>query len=107
MGTCKAQAQRESTDRRRFVGLLLEDKGVLRNHMKVVVDGIGEGEITSGGFSPTIERSIALARVPSGAGADCTVEIRGREFEARLVKPPFVWQGQAVHAGVLAEGMDL
>ena len=56
------EAQREKGKLRRFVGLLLEDRGVLRNHQRVVVEGVGEGEITSGGFSPTIGRSIALAR---------------------------------------------
>ena len=60
----RARSRRNATirRRRRFVGLLLEDKGVLRNHQRVVVEGVGEGEITSGGFSPTIGRSIALAR---------------------------------------------
>ena len=48
---------REDSSRRRFVGLLLEDKGVLRNHQRVVVADVGEGEITSGGFSPTIGRA--------------------------------------------------
>ena len=49
---------------KKLVGLLLEDRGVLRGHQKVIVAGAGEGEITSGTFSPTMEHSIALARVP-------------------------------------------
>jgi aminomethyltransferase len=79
----------------RFVGLILEDKGVLRNHMKVVVDEIGDGEITSGGFSPTLGRSIALARVPGGDYDRARVEIRGKLLDVRVVKPPFVRNGQA------------
>jgi aminomethyltransferase len=85
---------RNSTDRRRFVGLLLEDKGVLRNHQKVVVEGVGEGEITSGGFSPTIGRSIALARVPAGDYEHAEVEVRGKLLKVRIVKTPFVRNGQ-------------
>jgi aminomethyltransferase len=94
IGRAALEAQRENAGRRRFVGLLLEDKGVLRNHMKVVVDGIGEGEITSGGFSPTIGRSIALARVPAGDYDRAQVEVRGKLLNVRIVKPPFVRNGQ-------------
>ena len=94
IGRAALEAQRERADKRRFVGLLLEDKGVLRNHMKVVVDGVGEGEITSGGFSPTIGRSIALARVPAGDYDRAQVEVRGKLLNARIVKTPFVRNGQ-------------
>jgi aminomethyltransferase len=88
------EAERQRSDRRRFVGLLLEDKGVLRNHMKVVVEGVGEGEITSGGFSPTIGRSIALARVPAGDYDRARVDVRGKLLNVRIVKTPFVRNGQ-------------
>jgi aminomethyltransferase len=94
IGRAALEKQRENTDRRRFVGLLLEDKGVLRNHQKVVVDGVGEGEITSGGFSPTIGRSIALARVPAGDYDRAQVEVRGKLLNVRIVKTPFVRNGQ-------------
>ena len=94
IGRAALEAQRENTDRQRFVGLLLEDKGVLRNHQKVVVDGAGEGEITSGGFSPTIGRSIALARVPAGDYDRAQVEVRGKLLNVRVVKTPFVRNGQ-------------
>ena len=94
IGRAALEKQREDKDRRRFVGLLLEDKGVLRNHMKVVVDGAGEGEITSGGFSPTIGRSIALARVPAGDYDRARVEVRGKLLNVRIVKTPFVRNGQ-------------
>src|SRR5437762_8680576 len=57
-----------------LVGLVLETQGVLRNHQKVLVDGLGEGEITSGSFSPTLSKGIALARVPTGIGAQCKVD---------------------------------
>ena len=85
---------RNSADKQRFVGLLLEDRGVLRNHQKVVVDGVGEGEITSGGFSPTLGRSIALARVPAGDYDRAQVEVRGKLLAVRIVKTPFVRNGK-------------
>jgi aminomethyltransferase len=83
---------------RRLVGLILEDRGVLRSHQKVVVPGAaaGSGEITSGTFSPTLERSIALARIPVGDAEQVQVDIRGKLLHARIVKPPFVRHGKAV-----------
>jgi len=80
---------------RALVGLLLVDKGgVLRSHQKVVTTN-GDGEITSGTFSPTLGKSIALARVPMGVlpGDTVAVEIRDRKLNARVVKPPFVRNG--------------
>ncbi len=94
IGRAALEALRNAPDRQRFVGLLLEDKGVLRNHQKVVVDGVGEGEITSGGFSPTIGRSIALARVPAGDYDRAQVDVRGKLLKVRIVKTPFVRNGQ-------------
>jgi len=56
----------------------------------------GEGIITSGGFGPTVNRSIALARLPSAvaAGATVDVEARGGRVAAHVVKPPFVRNGK-------------
>jgi aminomethyltransferase len=85
---------RDSPQRRDFVGLLLTGRGVLRGHQHVLSDGRPVGEITSGGFSPTLERSIALARVDQGLGEHCEVEIRAKPVTARVVKPPFVRQGK-------------
>jgi aminomethyltransferase len=78
----------------KLVGLLLEDRGVLRSHQKVIVSGVGEGETTSGTFSPTLERSIAFARVPAGTGDRVQVDIRGKLLNASVVKPPFVRFGK-------------
>jgi glycine cleavage system T protein (aminomethyltransferase) len=94
IGRTALEALRERPDLRRFVGLLLEDRGVLRNHQKVVVDGFGEGEITSGGFSPTIGKSIALARLPAGDYERAQVEVRGKMLNVRIIKTPFVRNGQ-------------
>ncbi|MDR6712356.1 aminomethyltransferase [Pseudomonas hunanensis] len=78
----------------KLVGLVLEERGVLRAHQVVRVGGIGEGEITSGSFSPTLSKSIALARVPMATGDRAEVEIRGKWYPVRVVKPTFVRHGK-------------
>ena len=55
----------------------------------------GEGITTSGGFSPTLQKAIAFARVPMEAEGGCEVEIREKRLPARIVKPPFVRKGEA------------
>ena len=82
---------------RQTLGLLLTDKGVLRAHQKVFT-AQGEGEITSGTFSPSMSRSIALARLPSGVAVGDTVEveIRDKRLKATVVKPPFVRNGKVL-----------
>jgi aminomethyltransferase len=82
--------------RREFLGLVLtESGGVLRGHQKTV-DARGEGEITSGTFSPTLTRSIALARLPLGTapGDTVRVQVRDKSLTASVVKPPFVRNGK-------------
>jgi aminomethyltransferase len=81
---------------RRLAGLVLQEAGgVLRAHQAVHTPR-GDGEITSGTFSPTMKKSIALARLPAGVadGEIVHVDVRGRELAARVVKPPFVRQGR-------------
>ena len=82
---------------RRLLGLILEDKGVLRSHMKVFTTA-GEGETTSGSFSPTLERAIGFARVPVATQANeaVEIEIRGKRLKARTVKLPFVRNGKVL-----------
>ena len=75
---------------------MLEERGVLRAHQVVRVEGIGDGEITSGSFSPSLGKSIALARVPAATGDRAQVEIRGKWFPVRVVQPNFVRNGKAL-----------
>jgi aminomethyltransferase len=86
--------------RKKFVALVLDDRGVLRGHQKVIAaagEGAREiGEITSGTFSPTMEKSIALARVARDTGATVQVDVRGKLLNARVVKAPFVRKGQVL-----------
>lgn len=81
--------------KQKIVGLVLEGRGVLRGHQKVVT-AAGDGEITSGTFSPSLQKSIALARVPVDIGDSCEVEIRGKLLKASVVKPVFVRDGKPV-----------
>ena len=88
------EQQRENGVQRKLVGLVLKDRGVLRSHQKVIVNG-GEGETTSGSFSPTLNQSIAFARIPAGDDVNCQVEIRNKSLAADIVKPPFVRFGKS------------
>jgi aminomethyltransferase len=85
---------------RQLIGLMLLERGVMRMHQAVRCDG-GEGEITSGGFAPTLNRSIALARVPStvAVGDGVEVNVRDKWLRARAVKPPFVRNGKILVHG--------
>ena len=94
IGKAALEAQRAAGPARKLVGLLLLERGVLRSHQRVVADGAGEGEVTSGTFSPTLERSIGFARVPAATGGSVNVDIRGRLLPARVVKPPFARNGK-------------
>ena len=75
----------------------IDKGGVLRAHQTVHTDR-GDGEITSGTFSPTLNQSIALARLPAGVAPGDTVKVvvRDRELAARVVKPPFVRNGKVL-----------
>ena len=89
-------AQKDAGGLRKFVGLVLEARGVLRGHLKVVLEDGGEGETTGGTFSPTLQKAIAMARVPATIGEYCQVEIRGKLLPARVVKMPFVRNGKSL-----------
>jgi aminomethyltransferase len=82
---------------RKLVGLVLQDRGVLRGH-QVVHTAHGAGEITSGSYSPTLEKSIALARVPQAVqiGDQVQVAIRDKMLSAQVVKYPFARNGKGL-----------
>ena len=81
----------------KLVGLLLLDRGVLRGHQQVH-SAHGVGEITSGSFSPTLEKSIALARVPKQVqiGDSVQVAVRDKMLAAKVVKYPFARNGKGL-----------
>jgi aminomethyltransferase len=79
---------------REMIGLVMDEKGVLR-HGQRVVTGQGDGEILSGTFSPTLGKAIAFARVPAGHHDSVQVDIRGKLVPVRVVKFPFVRENKA------------
>ncbi len=91
------EQQRRDGIKQRMVGLVLQERGVLRSHQKVVAEGIGEGETTSGTFSPTLQEGIAFARVPVATGNSVKVDIRGKLVPAKVIKFPFVRNGKKVY----------
>ncbi len=109
IGRKSLQASRnaDGNSDRQLVGLLLEGRGVLRGHQPIQVAGHVVGEITSGTFSPTLQKSIALGRVSIQAlgvespadilALECEVIIRDKPIAARFVKPPFVAKGQPLY----------
>ena len=93
-GRAALEKQKAAGVPRQMVGLVLDDKGVLR-HGQAVYTAAGEGEILSGTFSPTLGKAIALARVPAGELGEVTVDIRGKRLPVRAVTYPFVRDGAA------------
>ena len=82
----------------KLVGLVLETRGVMRSHQNVIFTASDkQGEITSGTFSPTLQQSIAMARVPADAGNECAVDMRGKAVPVRMVTMPFVRNGKKVY----------
>ena len=90
-------AQKAAGDQPKLVGLILEEKGVLRSHQKVITQ-FGEGEVTSGTFSPTLGHSIAMARVPRSVKIGDTVEVEMRKklVKVQVTKASFVRNGKKV-----------
>jgi aminomethyltransferase len=93
IGRAALEQQKTAGVPRVMVGLVLDDKGVLRHGQKVLTAN-GEGEILSGSFAPTLNKAVAFARIPVGEPGDVRVDIRGREVPVRLVKYPFVRDGK-------------
>lgn len=93
IGRAALVRQRAEKPARVLKGVVLDAKGVMR-HGYVVATNAGDGVVTSGVFSPTLGYSIGLARLPRGAAGDCTVKIRAASVPARIVRPPFVRDGQ-------------
>jgi len=98
IGRQALEAKKDNIDIQ-FSGLLLLEKGVIRNHQKVIVEladgSTSEGEVTSGTFSPTLGQSIAMARIPKTDADQCWIEIRGKKLAARIIRPVFVRNGKS------------
>ncbi|MGB5939052.1 MAG: glycine cleavage system aminomethyltransferase GcvT [Rhodanobacter sp.] len=93
IGRAALEQQKAAGVPRVMVGLVLDEKGVLRHGQKVLTAN-GEGEILSGSFAPTLNKAVAFARIPAGEPGEVHVDIRGRDVPVRLVKYPFVRDGK-------------
>lgn len=89
-------SQKQQGIQRKLVGLILQDKGIMRAGQRVIVDDAAEGVITTGSYSPTLGQSIALARVPIKTGETVKVDIRGKLIPAKIGKARFVKRGQVL-----------
>lgn len=97
VGRSVLEQQREQGITEKLVGLVLLEKGVLREGYEVIVDGAeARGVITSGSFSPTLGHSIAIARVPVSVGDTCEVKVRNKVLKVHIVAPNFVRNGKKV-----------
>src|SRR5256714_5103849 len=95
-GRAPLLAERERGVHRRLRGLVLEGRQIPRTGYAVQIGEERVGEVTSGNFSPVLERGIALAflRPDLDRGASVTVDIRGRPAPAVVTRPPFVQHGR-------------
>jgi len=100
IGRNALQEQRNVGIKKRLVGITLNGPGVLRNHQQIIENGSIVGEITSGSFSPTLNKGIALARVNADIGTTCLVDIRGKQVAIQVTKPPFIKKNIVVTVGV-------
>ena len=91
-GDSALRSEKEAGIPRRLRGLKLKDRGIPRGHMSILVDGKVVGETTSGTFSPTLKVGIALGLVDTAykLGDQVTIDVRGRELAAEIVKLPMV-----------------
>lgn len=92
-GKAVLEAERERGPVVTLRGLVASGRGIARPHMTVQLTGdMPIGEITSGTFSPTLKKSVALALINTQVteGAEVTVDVRGRSELFVVTKPPFV-----------------
>ncbi|MGH8042290.1 MAG: glycine cleavage system aminomethyltransferase GcvT [Rudaea sp.] len=94
IGRAALEKHKAEGAKRAMVGLVMDDKGVLR-HGQRVVTAVGDGEILSGTFSPTLGKAIAFARIPVAVTDAVQVDIRGKLVPVRVVKYPFVRDGRS------------
>ena len=96
VGRAALELQKSNGVKNKFVGIILEGKGVLRGGQKIYSDSEVVGELTSGTFSPTLGLGIGMARVAKDLGQNCLVEIRDKKHAARVIKLPFVRHGKKI-----------
>lgn len=81
---------------KKLVGLVLQDRGILRHDQTLSDDAGNAGIITSGGFSPSTEKAIAMAVVDKSMTGTVNVQIRKKSLPCQIVKLPFVRNGKSL-----------
>ena len=89
----KALTQQRNQLKQALYGLVLEERAILRKDSVLITEQGNAGYITSASFSPSLNCSIALARLPLKSGNYCEVMIRDRKYRVKIIKPPFVRKG--------------
>jgi aminomethyltransferase len=97
IGRAALEKKKAAGNLKKFTGLILQSRGVLRDHQQLYVGDKLVGEITSGGFSPTLNKAIAFARIDADVTDNLTVDIRGKKQPVDIVKPPFARNGKALY----------
>ena len=95
-GKAALEAERAQGPTVTLRGLVASGRGIPRPHMSVrLTRDLPIGEITSGTFSPTLKKGVALALINSQVeeGAEVSVDVRGREEIFVVTRPPFVQPG--------------
>ena len=82
--------------KRRLVAFELKEKGIPRQHYPIVCGGKKVGEVTSGMFSPMLEKGVGAGYIDKPydkTGNEIGIDIRGKIITAEIVKPPFYKEG--------------
>ncbi len=96
-GADALNALRDKGVKKKLIGLVLEGRGVLRHDQTLVDDAGNQGIITSGGYSPSSEKAIAMAVVDKAMNPESVqVQIRNKSLPCRVVKLPFVRNGKSL-----------
>ncbi|PMB54580.1 glycine cleavage system aminomethyltransferase GcvT [Coxiella endosymbiont of Rhipicephalus microplus] len=94
IGRTSLETQLKRGIKEQLVGLIMEEPGVLRNHEKIWLNNLQKGKITSGSFSPTLRKGIALARIPNKVFETASIKRRNKQIPVKITKPPFVRRGK-------------
>ena len=89
-------AQKQRGLSRKLVGFEMRERAIPRSHYDLCVGGQKVGKVTSGGFSPSLNKGIGLGYLPmkhAEVGAELEVLIRGQAVPAQVVQTPFYKRG--------------
>lgn len=92
LGRAALVRQRERGPERKLVGFEVVARGIARQGHPVLIGGDVVGAVTSGTHSPTFEKALGMAYVPTAqalAGTEIEIEVRGRRLPAVIADMPF------------------